>query len=499
MKKKILTNRVGPLFAAVLTCALAGNAGWAAEPPSVAPEEARRYADALSEAFAHAADVIRPSVVTIHSLRKERPAKLGNGATRGEGSDSDELLRRFFGGRGVPQIVEPPQEAMGSGVIVSGQGDILTNNHVVNEADELSVRLNDGRELDATVVGTDPLTDIAVIRVKATDLPAATLGDSSKLRVGQWVVAAGNPFGLDNSITAGIISAPGRAGIIAGSSGRGVGMSSYEDFIQTDAAINPGNSGGPLINLHGEVVGINTAIASRTGGNMGIGFAVPSNMAKTVMTALVKDGQVTRGYLGVLIQPLTEKLAKSFDYESTDGALIGDVTAKSPAEKAGLQAGDIIVAVNGEKMKDNQQVRNTVAAIEPGTRTPVEVYRSGKKVTVTVEVGKLDTKELAAGNTPRDMPAELGLTVAELTADQAKALNLSDESGVIVTEVETGGAAARAGLLAGDVIVEVQGVKVTSAREFRQQLTRADLAKGVRLIVKSGGAQRFVFLQTKGK
>ncbi|RMF85297.1 MAG: hypothetical protein D6744_01630, partial [Planctomycetota bacterium] len=305
---------------------------------AVGPKEAIRYANALSEAFANAAEKIRPSVVSIHSVKR---IKRDGWTIRRFGDmpdilpfDGDDLLRRFFGDRGL-RLPERPwvQEGLGSGVIVSEDGYILTNNHVAGNADELLVRTHDGKEYTAKVVGVDPMTDLAVIRVDAKGLTAAELGDSDELKVGEWVVAAGSPFGLTGTITAGIVSATGRSN---------VRIVDYADFIQTDAAINPGNSGGPLVNLKGQVVGINTAIASRSGGFNGVGFAIPVNMARTVMHSLIEKGEVVRGWLGVSIQPLDEALAHSFGYDKTDGVLVGDVLEDGPADKAGLKAGDII-------------------------------------------------------------------------------------------------------------------------------------------------------------
>jgi serine protease Do len=462
----------------------------AQEKPPKPPEEALRYADSLSDAFAYAADTIRPSVVTIKSVKHVKSAlrnRLSPQQRDQEPLDGDELLRRFFGGR-IPQPA--PQEGLGSGVIVGSDGTILTNNHVVGDADEVDVTLSDGRELQAEVVGTDPMSDIAVIRVKADHLPVAKLGDSSKLKVGQWVVAAGNPFGLKDTITAGIVSATGRAD---------VNITRYQDFIQTDAAINPGNSGGPLVTLRGEVVGINTAIATRTGGNNGVGFAIPIDMAHNIMDSLVKDGHVTRGWLGVSMQPLSDDLARSFGYKSSDGVLMGEILPDSPAEKAGIRKGDIVVTFGGTKIKDMQQLRNAVAAAQPGAKVPVEVFRDGQMATIKVELGKLDEKGLAAAvNGVPDLPAGLGLSVADLTPDVARSLGLAkDTKGVVITEVEADSMAERASLQPGNVIVEVQGVEVANANEFRTQMAKHELAKGVRLLVRTSAGQRFVLLHAQ--
>ena len=471
-----------------LTPALASGAGG-----RVSPEEAIRYADALSVAFEHAADAIRPSVVTIKAVKHFKPAQhFENGPNPIPGAPeglpfNDEFLRRFFGER-VPREL-PPRQGVGSGVIVSDDGYILTNNHVVAGADEVTITLASGRDVPAQVVGTDPMSDLAVVQVHEKNLPAAMLGDSDNLHIGEWVVAAGNPFGLRDTVTAGIVSAKGRSN---------VRIAEYEDFIQTDAAINPGNSGGPLIDLHGRVVGINTAIASRNGGNDGVGFAIPVNMAKSVMDSLIHNGQVVRGWLGVAIQPLDEALAKSFGYDSTEGALIGDVLPNSPAEAAGLKAGDIVVKFGDTKIHDMQQLRNLAAATEPGTKVDVDVMRDGKPVTARLQVTQRDTQvAMGAG---RDVSNDLGISVADLTPQQARALGVeAGTQGVVVTQVDPNGLAYTAGIRPGNLIVDVQGVPVSNVVEFQRELQKHDLKSGVRLAVQSGEMRRFVFLRNSGE
>ncbi|HUU98713.1 MAG TPA: DegQ family serine endoprotease [Phycisphaerae bacterium] len=462
-----------------------GDAPQQAQPPN----EALRYADALSQAFEYAAETIRPSVVAIHSVKHLQPQGRSDGRQMPlpqlpEGFPfDDDLLRRFFGDH-VPQVPEI-QEGLGSGVIVSADGYVLTNNHVVGEADEVTVMLGENRELRAEVVGTDPMTDLAVIRIKADKLPAAKLGNSDKLKVGEWVVAAGNPFGLSDTITAGIVSAKGRANMR---------IAEYEDYIQTDAAINPGNSGGPLVNLRGEVVGINTAIASRTGVYNGVGFTIPINLARSIMDSLIKTGQVVRGWLGVSVQQLDEGMAKTFGYDSTNGVLIGDVLRGGPAEKAGLHAGDIVTALDGTKITEMNQFRNLIAAKQPGSSAKMEVYRNGKTTTVTVEIGRR-TPEMAAAP-GRDISGELGMTVANLTPDLARSFGLSSSiQGVLVTEVAPAGMAARSGIVVGNVILEVQGVPVSNVTEFHAQLGKHDLKAGVRLLVQAGEGRHFVLLR----
>jgi serine protease Do len=299
-------------------------------------------------------------------------------------------------------------------------------------------------------------------------------------------MASGNPFNLAHTITAGIVSATGRAS---------VGIADYEDFIQTDAAINPGNSGGPLLNLSGEVVGINTAIFTRTGGYAGIGFAIPINMAKTVMRSLIDQGKVVRGWLGVSIQPLNEELAQSFGYEGSQGILVGDVTVGGPAERAGLKPGDIILEMAGQPVTTIHQLRHAVAATPPGTTTHFALFRDGKRTELDVKIGEQEAEPLARGDKTREMDPDWGMTVETLTPQVARQLGEEDLRGVVVTRVEPWGAADKAGLRARDVIVSVQGNRVADVSDLKEALARADLKRGARLVVRSGGAQRFVFLR----
>jgi serine protease Do len=316
---------------------------------------------------------------------------------------NDEFFRRFFGPR-LPERGQPRkyrQTGQGSGFIVSKDGYILTNHHVVGDADRITVTLSDGREFTAKTVGTDPKSDVAVIKIEADNLPILPLGDSDALEVGEWVMAVGNPFGLSHTITVGVVSAKGRST---------VGITDYEDFIQTDAAINPGNSGGPLINLTGEVVGIITAIFSRSGGYMGIGFAIPVNMAKAIQKQLVETGKVIRGSLGVNVQNLSKELAESFGLDSTDGVLIAGVTKDSPADKAGLRRGDVIVEFNGRNIENVGQFRNLVALTIPGTKIKLVLIRGGKRSDLAVKLGRIP-EGLIAGATKTDLMKKLGFSV----------------------------------------------------------------------------------------
>ncbi|HID22446.1 MAG TPA: PDZ domain-containing protein, partial [Planctomycetaceae bacterium] len=330
---------------------------------------------------------------------------------------------------------------------------------------------------------------VAVRKIEASHLKPARLGNSDEVQVGDWVIAVGGPFGLENTVTAGIISAKGRSTI---------GSADYENFIQTDAAINPGNSGGPLVNLRGEVIGINTAIASRTGSYAGVGFAIPINMARRIMDSLIRHGRVERGYLGAVIQNLTPDLAKSFGFQGERGVLIADVTKDGPAERAGLKPGDIVVRYNGKAMKNASQLRNEVAATPPDTTVPIEVYRAGRHHTIKVKIGLLDEKVIVSQNGEASSSTDLGLTVRTLTPQLATQLGYDEnQEGVVVIEVDPSGLAAAAGLRPEDVIVSVNGQPVTDTRSFRDALAKANLRDGIRMQVKTQGFSRFVFLKAR--
>jgi len=438
-----------------------------------------QLAQELSEAFEHVAETITPSVVTISTETKSKKGKGGKGA---------DALRDFFGEDFMDKMVPTPQRGLGTGVIVDEQGHILTNNHVIGEADEVNVRLNSEKTVKAKVVGVDPRTDLAVIKIKVKEsLPkVAKLGDSDKLKIGEWVVAAGASFGLDNTITAGIVSAKGRA-----ISGGG----QYEDFIQTDAAINPGNSGGPLVNLKGEVIGINTAIVSKSGGYMGIGFAIPVNMARQVMDSLISKGKVTRGWLGVGIQNLSEDLSASFKFDGTEGALVGHVDPKGPAKTAGFRQGDIITQLGKDKIKNVNQLRNLVAAIKPGTSVPLSVIRNGKSISIPVEIGELPSQVDEPVTTPSGENEELGLTLEEFDEGSARKLKTSRSKGLVVTEVDPQGLAAKADLQPGDVLVSINDTEVSTLAEFKAAAEKGDAKKGILLVVESRGMERFALLK----
>ncbi|HVR30373.1 MAG TPA: DegQ family serine endoprotease [Thermoanaerobaculia bacterium] len=465
--------------------------------PALQARDADRGADLglarqLSSAFEDVAEAVRPSVVSISTER--RPQQRGQGqADPFQESPFGDLFDRFFGPGGRPfdfQMPQPfPPQGLGSGFMVSKDGYILTNAHVVDGADQITVRTTDERELRARLVGSDPQTDLAVLKVENGGLAPLPLGDSDTLRVGQWVVAAGTPFGLSSSITAGIVSATGRSNLR---------IADYENFIQTDAAINPGNSGGPLLDLDGKVVGINTAIFSRTGGYMGIGFAIPINMAKDVMNSLIEEGKVTRGRLGVSIQDLDDDLAKSFGFQSRDGVLIGDVDPESPAAAAGLQGGDIIVEYDGAPVTRTDDLRMRVAATRPGEAVEVEVFRDGRRRTVEVEIAELTTDQATADRPATQLDQGIGMTVRTLTPEMAAQLGIEGSvRGAVVTQVEPFGPAAKAGIRQGDVIVQVRDAPVTTAEELRRELGKHDLEDGVRVTVLSGGYRRFAVIRAE--
>jgi serine protease Do len=356
------------------------------------------------------------------------------------------------------------RQGTGSGFIIRKDGLILTNNHVIDNAQEITVTLTDKQQYKAKVLGRDPKTDLAVIKIEPkTSLPVAELGNSRALRVGDWVMAIGNPFGLTNTVTTGIVSAKGRA----------IGAGPYDDFIQTDASINPGNSGGPLFNMQGEVVGINTAIYSQSGGNIGIGFAIPIDLAKNLLPDLETKGSVTRGWLGVSIQPVTPDLAHSFGLDKAAGALVGDVVADGPAEKAGIKRGDVIVSYNGNKIDESSSLPGLVASTPVGKTVPVEVLRDGKMKTIDVTIRKLNDRTAAIDT--KAEKGQWGLALQNIRPEERRQMNLTGSEGVLVQAVTPGSPAADAGVQAGDVILQVNQVPVNSVEGVKRE---ADTTKG---------------------
>jgi serine protease Do len=442
------------------------------------------------KAFRSVAKQVSPAVVFI-KVEKE-VAQPGMGDNPFEGTPfGDEFFRRFFGQMPQQRSPHKPQKhrsmGQGSGFIISADGYIMTNNHVVGDADKVSVQLLDGREYDAKIIGTDPPSDVALIKIEADEkLPFLQLGDSDKLEVGDWVLAFGNPFGLSHTLTAGIVSAKGRSGI---------GLNDFENFIQTDAAINPGNSGGPLVNLDGEVIGMNSAIFTRSGGYMGIGFAIPINMAKNIYQQLVEHGSVIRGRLGVLIQDLNKELAESFDIDQREGILIAQVMEDSPAEKAGLKQGDIILKLNGKKVDQVAKFRNQIAMTRPGTKVDIVVLRDGHKKTIKVKIGTMKTDDKGHPVASDALP-ELGMTLQPLTPELAEQFGYDGAHGVLVTDVEPGSLAARAGIQRGYLIEEVNRQAVKTPQQVKKMIKKSQ-KKTVLLLVREGENSRYLALKLK--
>jgi serine protease Do len=397
----------------------------------------------------------------------------------------EEFFRRFFGERLPPHL----QQSLGSGFIISQDGYIITNHHVIGEADKITVRLSGHEEYHATVVGTDERTDIALIKINPQhSLTPVPLGKSADLRVGDWVMAIGNPFGLEQTVTVGIVSAKGRV----------IGAGPYDDFIQTDASINPGNSGGPLLNMEGKVVGINTAIFSRSGGNIGIGFAIPIDLVRPLITQLKDTGRVTRGWLGVVIQEVTPELAKSFGLEEPTGALVAEVTKDSPADTAGLERGDIITVFNGTTVTDSHELPVLVAQTPVGETVSVTVLRSGEEKTVTVNLGELtDPQAKAEGS--EESGEGWGLTVAPLSVEVRRRFQLApDQKGVAVLEVAPGSPAELAGIQRGDVIEEVNRQPIESVADLTKVMADAKDNDALLLLARRGDISAFFALRKTG-
>jgi len=407
---------------------------------------------------------------------------------------NDPFFKEFFGDEFSRQFQVPKsrrESALGSGVIVDKRGYIITNNHVIAKADEIKVVLNDKREFKAKLIGTDPKTDVAVIKIKGDNLPVLPWGNSDNLQVGEYVLAIGNPFGLSQTVTMGIVSATGRAN---------VGIADYEDFIQTDAAINPGNSGGALVNARGQLVGMNTAIFSRSGGYMGIGFAVPSNMAHKVMLSLIKSGKVTRGWLGVSIQGMDEDLAKHFGLKSSEGVLVNEVMDGTPAAKGGVKEGDVIVAFNGKKTPDPTTLRNIVAETTVGSHVKMKVMRDGKAKTLNILVAE-QPKNLAMSQKQPESESDTssilkGVEVQNMNAQIAQQLGLpKTTTGVVVTDVTVGSPAERAGLMSGDVILQVNNKHIRNIEDFRSAVESANKKRGLLLLINRHGRKEFLGIE----
>jgi len=486
-------------FTCTAATALVATAAWVGglgtSHVSAAPDEAQTAlasVEALSSTFANVAEKASPAVVYIQVEKDIRPAANWRPypGARAQGSLD---LRNFFQGPAAPPFGRGEQGAPerrvpigeGTGFLISSDGYIVTNHHVVGEADQVNVTLSDGRKFEARIVGTDPQTEIALVKVEATGLPSLQFADSDQVRVGEWVLAIGNPFGLSHSVTSGIISARGRAD---------VGIVDYADFIQTDAAINPGNSGGPLLNMRGEVVGVNTAILSRTGGSNGVGFAIPVNMVKHVSGQLREHGAVSRGHLGIAIQDLTPEIASWFGVGQSRGILIAEVVEGSPAERAGLQRDDVIVGVDGQPVDDAGGFRSRIATTDAGKLLDLEIIRAGERINKQVEVGAKATEIVASNKNGKegDGGARLGVSLQPLTGDVARELGYEGSEGVVVADVVPGSPAHRAGLRPGALITEVNRKQARDPKDVQAAVKESADQGTVLLRVREGNASRYV-------
>ena len=433
--------------------------------------------------FINLAKELRPAVVNISTSQVGGGGQQSFPSPFGEEDPFSEFWRRFFG-EPLPRGPHR-QKSLGSGFVVDREGYILTNNHVVEGGDKIIVRLSDEKEFEAKLVGRDAKTDIAVIKIDADiDLSTAPLGNSDQLEVGEWVLAIGNPFGLEHSVTAGIVSAKGR----------NIGAGPYDNFIQTDASINPGNSGGPLINLRGEVVGINTAIFSRGGGNIGIGFAIPINLVKELLPQLKSKGKVTRGWLGVVIQGVTPAIAESLGMDEARGALVANVSSDGPAEGAGVQIGDVIIEFGGQRVKESNNLPIIVARTPVDKEVRVVVLRDGKEVKLSVTIGELKEEEILASTKGK---GNLGLTVQRVTPQIADSLGLDRAEGVVITMVELGSPAEEAGLRRRDVILEIDRKSIRKLSDYQKAITKIKKGKGVLFLVRRGETTLFLALKTR--
>ena len=481
MHKKRKSHLMIVTLVIVIFMAIAGFVGVqsaASAKASRLSDESVDFLTRTGQALAEVAEAIGPSIVNISTTKTEQMMESPFSPFY-----NDPFFRKFFGDQFKHR--EKPRKrksmSLGSGVIVSSDGYILTNNHVIQDADKIKVVLSDKSEYTGEVKGRDPKTDLAVIKIDAKDLPTLQMGDSDKLKVGEFVLAVGNPYGLNQTITMGIVSAVGRAN---------VGIADYEDFIQTDAAINPGNSGGALVNARGELVGINTAIFSTTGGYQGIGFAIPSNMARTVMNSLIDSGKVVRGWLGVSIQSITPELAEQFQLEKDVGTLVADVVENSPAEKAGLMRGDVIIEFDGKEVDEPYNLRNMVATTHPGEKAAMTVIREGEHLSLMVEIGELPSDDQKVPTQYENVLR--GVSVQSITPDIYRQLNLPEKiRGVVVSDVESG-SPAEARLLPGDVILEINRKAIAGIEDYEAIVSEIEPDSDVLLLVFRRGSTIFV-------
>ncbi len=447
-----------------------------------------------SKAFVNVVKKAQPAVVHIKVEKTTRNPSRNQG---GEDIFNHPFFDQFFGPQYRQQRPQQPrqrehkQRGQGSGFIISKDGFILTNNHVIEDADIIKVSLSDDREFDAKVIGADPQSDVALLKIEDPEnLPVLPLGDSEALEVGEWVIAIGNPFGLSQTVTVGVVSAKGRSS---------VGINQYENFIQTDAAINPGNSGGPLINVHGEVIGINTALFSKTGGYMGIGFAIPINMARSIEDQLQKDGKVTRGWLGVVIQDVNKELAESFGLKEAGGILVSEVQEDSPADKAGIKQGDVIIRLGETVLKDVSDLRNRIALISPESEVTLHIIRHGEEKNITVAIGEQpsDFGKGVGSSKGKDSLEDFGLILQDLTKELADKLGYEENSGVIISDIQPDSSAAAEGLKPGYLIEEVNRNKIGNLQELHAVLKQTADTKRILLRIRAGDYSRYVVLTAK--
>lgn len=483
-------SRLGATVAVATALAVTGFYGLRAATAEHNPPATIKSAPEITAHRGYAA-VVKKVVPAVVNISSSRVVKTDMRGFNGDDQGMDPFFRQFFGNDFMRRFNVPREQrekSLGSGVIVSPEGYILTNNHVIDHATDITVTLSDKRDLKARVIGTDPRTDIAVLKVDGSNFPTLMLADSNKVEVGDIVLAVGDPFGVGQTVTSGIVSATGRS--------LNNTIEEVEDFIQTDAPINPGNSGGALVDDQGYLIGINTAILSGGGGgNQGIGFAVPINIARHDLDSILAHGKVDRGYLGILPQDVTQSMAKALGVAKSTGALVGDVTSGSPAAKAGLQKGDLILDVNGQPVVDANQLRLKVGMMEPNTRVDLKILRDGRTQDMTVQLGSFPANEASASNNNggEQSSALEGVQVENLTADVAQELKLGPSTrGVVVDQVDSGSRAAEAGLQRGDVIQQVNRKPVTNVNEFKQALNTAAKDKPVLLLVNRQGSTLFL-------
>ncbi|MDA8165561.1 MAG: DegQ family serine endoprotease [Desulfobacteraceae bacterium] len=461
------------LLAALWSAASAGTAAAVSSPPA---------------SFADLAEKLEPTVVNIYTTQTIKIPSSPHDFFFNEPDQIPEMFRHF-GMPGMPDHAFPREQtrtSLGSGVITTADGYIITNNHMVEGADEINIKLADAEEYQAKVIGRDPKTDLALLKIAPKHpLQFATFGDSDQLRVGDWVIAIGNPFGFEQTVTAGIVSGKGRV----------IGGGPYDNFIQTDASINPGNSGGPLFNMDGKMVGVNTAIYSRGGGNIGIGFAIPVNMVRGIMQQLKEHGKVVRGWLGVMVQQVTPELAEQFGLDRPIGALVAGVSPNSPGAAAGLKPGDVIIQFGNAQITQMNMLPAQVAQTSPGAKVKITFIRNGKRMQTTATVQELREKETAGGH--GKAKEELGLAVQDLTPEMARSLGIGQTTGVLVAEVEPGSPAAESGLRPGDLILEVNRRKVDDVAAFRETMGRVASGRTVLFLIKRDANTLFVAMRKK--